>query len=403
MHSRESESSGRQKVLCLGTVSLGETQRRLFAGSDERGRTSLQTSYDSSYGSQNFRDGSRRCSLVLQKEFAVDGARVIGIDVSSSILVISGKAPGVGREHVLSKVSLLVPNEIDRIRLPSNTGAIRDMYILSNQLALVASLGKKLSLFSMSSNNCVLEYDLPGPAWSCSGDLNSPYHIYAGLQNGMLLVFDMRQTARHLECMEGLSRHPVHTIHSILDVSGTRKVLSASSLGPCVWHVGGSGERPFLIPGVENQGVCISLASGSSSDYIVASFRPKVEFSNDGMPSQASSSPSPTVSGPGRLGSHVLMKRVNGASYQRHAVAYGNVSEARMSKSAIVSQDNSLQFAYGDESSHGVCLWDLPSFQVNNHLKPHPRPILDLKYAHTSGPGFLGCVSEDVCQVFTCF
>lgn len=43
------------------------------------------------------------CSC-LQKELALNGARLMGIDVSRQILIVSGKVPGVGGEHVLSKV-----------------------------------------------------------------------------------------------------------------------------------------------------------------------------------------------------------------------------------------------------------------------------------------------------------
>lgn len=88
------------------------------------------------------------------------------------------------------QISLLVPQEIEKIQLPPNTKAIRDLRILPNRLALLASLGRKLSLFrfewlfikgfsgllwyiaqgiintdflgfSMTSNNFVLQYNLP--------------------------------------------------------------------------------------------------------------------------------------------------------------------------------------------------------------------------------------------------
>lgn len=42
----------------------------------------------------------------LQNELELDGARVMGIDGSSQIIMVSGKAPGIEREHVLSKVLL---------------------------------------------------------------------------------------------------------------------------------------------------------------------------------------------------------------------------------------------------------------------------------------------------------
>jgi len=73
----------------------------------------------------------------------------------------------------------------------------------------------------------------------------------------MLLVFDIRQTSAPLHCMMGLSTHPVHTIHSAVDGSGSRKVFSASSIGPCIWDVDGGEDRyafsfslksPYTVP-----------------------------------------------------------------------------------------------------------------------------------------------------------
>lgn len=71
--------------------------------------------------------------------------------------------------------------------------------------------------------------------------------LYKYFQNGMLLVFDVRQTSAPLHSMTGLSTHPVHTIHSAVDGSGSRKVFSASSIGPCIWDVDGSADRYALV------------------------------------------------------------------------------------------------------------------------------------------------------------
>lgn len=59
----------------------------------------------------------------------------------------------------------------------------------------------------------------------------------------MVFVFDLRQTERCAASLEGLSRHPIHTIHSIVHNDNTRKVITASAPGPCIWNVGGIGER----------------------------------------------------------------------------------------------------------------------------------------------------------------
>ncbi|XP_058082108.1 uncharacterized protein LOC131230285 isoform X2 [Magnolia sinica] len=397
-------------------VPLGGLKTRLFEYADDEHNT----------GSQNYsrrRQGGSCCSIALKDEFGVDGARVFDIDASSEILVVSRRPSGMAGVHVLTKISLLPPYENDNIQLPHDTKAVRDVRISHppGRLALLASMGKKLSIVSMESNNVVLTYDLPVPAWSCSWDFNSPYHVYAGLQNGMLMVFDLRQTAGPMESTSGLTTHPIHTIHSISHdrlhspSSVVRTLLTASSIGPCEWDIGGVYARPLLIPEMENQGVCISLAYCNSSSDIIASFRPKVQIPNDNVASQASLSASPTVSiqpslpasptvsRPAIMGSHVLVKRVGGNSYQSIGSAPCNVSEVRMPKSAIISiEDNNPLFAFGDEITHGLCVRDLPSFGVVEHLKRHPHPILDVKYARSTSLGLLSCISENRLQIFTC-
>ncbi|PUZ40297.1 hypothetical protein GQ55_9G411800 [Panicum hallii var. hallii] len=349
-------------------------------------------------------DHRNLCSFVLQNEFLVDGARVMGIDASSQVILTSGRGPGVGAEHILTKISMFARQGMQKIDLPPDTKAIRDICILPRGHAVFASLGRKLSLFSMATNNVVLQYNLPAPGWSCSGDHTSSTHLYTGLQNGMLLVFDIRQTSAPLHCMMGLSTHPVHTIRSAVDGSGSRKVFSASSIGPCIWDVDGGEDRPNLLSGMENQGVCISLACAPpSSDLLVASYRPKVELPDDSATPQAITPQSPAPTGSGKLGHHTLLRRAATTSFAKDQTCSGNVSDLRMSKSAIIPcGGNQHLFAYGDESLYGVRTWRLPSFQTYTDLRPHRQPILDLRFAESStGERYLGCLSAEKLQVFT--
>nr|CAB3500238.1 unnamed protein product [Digitaria exilis] len=342
-----------------------------------------------------------------KNEFLVDGARVMGIDASNQIILASGRGP-IGAEHILTKISMLARQRMQKIYIPPDIKAIRDICILPGGQAVFASLGRKLSLFSMATNNVVLQYDLPAPGWSCSGDPTSSTHLYAGLQvdfsNGMLLVFDVRQTSAPLHSMTGLSTHPVHTIHSAVDDSGSRKVFSASSIGPCIWDVDGSTDRPNLLSGMENQGVCISLAcTPPSSDLLVASYRPKVELLDGGTTPQVITPQSQAPTGSGKLGCHTLLRRTTTASFAKDQTCNGNVSELRMSKSAIIPcGGNQYLFTYGDESLYGIRTWQLPSFQTYTDLRPHRQPILDLRFAESStGERYLGCLSEEKLQVFT--
>lgn len=67
------------------------------------------------------------------------------------------------------------------------------------------------------------------------------------MQNGMLLVFDMRQTLKPVESVVGLTSNPIHTMYSLLPdstlPSGVRSLLTASSGGLCQWNFGAIEKR----------------------------------------------------------------------------------------------------------------------------------------------------------------
>ncbi|KAL5218307.1 hypothetical protein ABZP36_018991 [Zizania latifolia] len=346
---------------------------------------------------------SNSSHFFLQNELPLDGARVMAIDAFNQIILASGRVSGVGQEHVLSKINMLSSHEVRKIQLPPGTKAVRDMCILPSGCAIFTSLGRKLSSFSMMTDSVILQCDLPSPGWSCSAD-ESSHQICAGLQNGNLIIFDIRQTSRPLHSMAGLSTHPVHTLHAVIDKNSSRKFLSASSIGPCMWDADGNQGRPNLLLGTENELVCISLAcTPPSSDLLVASFRPKVDSSEDATASQVYLSQTPTPSGRGKLGHHALIRRAgSSSSFTEDRTWCAHVSEVRMSKSAMIPCGNNQHlFAYGDESLRGVRTWRLPSFEMHSDLKPHQEPILDIRYAQDSaGERYLGCLSTERLQVF---
>ncbi|KAE8099676.1 hypothetical protein FH972_017634 [Carpinus fangiana] len=382
---------------------VGDMQSRpsglVNAGGDCQGRPMFGHNFGSSLCVQ----GSS-CSFILQTEFQVDGARLVDVDASSQIIFILRRLPGMEATSVLTKMSLIPPHEKEDILLPSNMKVIRDLCISpsNGSHALFASMGK-LSVLSLESNNIVLSYNLPAAAWSCSWDLYNSHYIYAGLQNGSLLVFDMRQTGWPVYSLRGMTCNPVHTIHSLLHgstlTSGVGSVLSASSIGLCQWIFGGAEEGPFLVPETDNKGVCISLAYSRSSDDIVASYRPKVEMSNE----MAISQPSLTqVIGQGTLGSHVHYRGVGSNCFQKWGSACANVNDIRLpKKSAIIDMENQNRlFASGDDKMCDLILQDLPSFTVLQHLNTRKHPIRDVKYTHTMSQGLLSCLSEDRLQLF---
>ncbi|KAH8497351.1 hypothetical protein H0E87_019864 [Populus deltoides] len=346
------------------------------------------------------------CNFKLQHELAIEGGRLFAMDFSYQNLILTRRIAGMGGMHMLNKINLINPRENEDIQLPPSTKAVKDIQISPcGKLTLLASLGKKLSILSMESNNIVVTYNLRVPAWSCSWDLNSPHYVYAGLQNGMLLVFDMRGTLNPLQSMVGPVPGPIHTMHPLAQNpvlgSNSQKLLTASSLGPCVWNTD-AGKRPFLVPGFENQGICTSLAYGPLSDDIVASYHPKSKKSNATVNSQCIDPDSSPFPGSATLCSQLLVKRIADSHYRNLGSTSAYLSNGQMARTAIINMQNCFPlFAYGDEATRGLRLKELPSFNVTQNLKPHHHPILDVKYAHNQDTGILGSVSEDKLQLFS--
>ncbi|KAI3795844.1 hypothetical protein L1987_38504 [Smallanthus sonchifolius] len=348
--------------------------------------------------------GSEVCSgaFTLQREFQVDGGRCFDMDASGELMILARRLNGMGGTSLLTKISLVAPYEREDIHLPANTKAVRALCVRPcTRLALLASLGKKLSIVSTESNNTVLTYDLPAPAWSCSWDIESSHHVYTGLQNGMVLGFDMRQTKTPLESRSGLSCNPIHTLISVApdSSSGTRTLLTASQIGICEWNIGSTEERPYLIPESKNQGrVCISLAH-SGGDDIVASFRPKIEMSCPMAVSQ--SFPTPSMSC-GVEGCHIFYKRSGAQSYQKTGSLVAHVDSIRLPKSCIINKLNrSPMFVAANEVTSDLVLHDISKLAVVQRLKTSKNQIWDVKCTQIGNSCAIGCLSGDVLQLYT--
>ncbi|KAI3854519.1 hypothetical protein MKW92_008201 [Papaver armeniacum] len=115
---------------------------------------------------------------------------------------------------------------------------------------------------------------------------------------------------------------------------------------------------------------------------------------------QPSLSPSTPGRGQGVTGSHVLIERVGGTSYHHIESSMTCVNSVRLPESVILNLENRKFFSYGDESTSGLCLRELPSLFTCQSLNRNQNVILDVKDLGTSERGLLGCVSEDRMQLF---
>lgn len=439
---------------CYGFYSTAEVSRRI----DRLQHVGL--SHRSRIGEIG-RENSQKY-FQLQDELPLAGAKVFDIDAFSQMLLVAQKSPSLGNTFFLNKISLLCLSEVEVVPLPPGTGAVRDVQIaganFQGRLALVASLGKRLSLFSLESNNIVLTYNLQSPSWSCAWDPDEPNCIYAGLQDGSLVIFDLRQTSSPLKVVHGLSRHPVHTLHSVNECSspqGSRRkgILSASSNGVCFWDEtisGIQGSRPLS---VDNQGICVALAYSHLSNVAVSTFRPKpveqqpgatgfltaVESTDSGGPSSQMGSQmslglhpvsathfpmtrkvsTSMFGGEPRQGNEDATMVADGREsassdiinetclWQYGQPMTGYVSPAGMHRSAIIcgrmhenASDTWNLFAFGDEESKALWLWDMKTLSVVDCLKAHHSPVLDVKSVNIGDQTVLGCASMTALQIY---
>ncbi|KAL1196627.1 hypothetical protein V5N11_021525 [Cardamine amara subsp. amara] len=315
------------------------------------------------------------CSFRHQGELLVNGGRIFDIDGSRQSLLLARRLSGVGGTFVLTQMSLH-SGDLDDILLPPTVLPLEQLKIFTFPLTVTG--------------------------------LHS-HHIYAGLQNGMVLVFDMRQTTGPFASLTGLTSNPVHTIHHLstnsTPTSDVHPLLSASSIGLCQWNISGSEGRPSLVSETGNPGVCISSSYCPRSDHIVASYRPRVGASDDTAPTQLSSTQTrvSNSNSNGVDGSHVCLKRRGADSYyQKLSSKRAFVDTIRLPRTAIIDfgEEKKQLFASCDESTRELILQDPSTFIVSQRfpLSSH-LPLQDVKYASLNGSGLLGLLSDDRFQL----
>ncbi|XP_066307527.1 uncharacterized protein [Miscanthus floridulus] len=142
---REEIGSLKKKVVRHDKMFEEITKRQSDGGSSKRQKVA-----EHSYEVANLEPPTpATINFILQNELPVDGARVMTIDASNKIILVSGRATAIGAEYVLTKINMLSNHEERKIHLPPDTKAVRDMCILPGGSAIFTSLGSRLSLFRL--------------------------------------------------------------------------------------------------------------------------------------------------------------------------------------------------------------------------------------------------------------
>lgn len=171
----------------------------------------------------------------------------------------------------------------------------------ARKLFALATKGAGLLIWSSDSNSVVQSIPLPSPAgsaWCCCWSLRQPLQLYAGLNDGSVALFDLRNTGTPIRTLLAhLPRPvPIHTIAAMPPAPSRPSSLGAPAIprpGQSLATEGAASyecllashtaiygvssdlreDRLVQLVGAEGRGSCTSLAFDAAYGQAVASWR----------------------------------------------------------------------------------------------------------------------------------
>lgn len=288
----------------------------------------------------------------------VNACRCLDIDAYYATVLFS-KAHS-SSDHGIGKASLLDAS-VAYIH-GVHSALIRAISHSPFQDGLLLSTGndKRLALTSLSSNTVIHAFHLKLPGWSCTFDPNDPNRLYAGLVNGTIAVFDIRNTMQQLAAIapETPRRLPIHSMF----ISSANDIYGADLDGPFRYNL--PDDRTIVLWD-ETRGNCTSASFDRLSDSLMATFRSAEE------PTQV-------------------------CIFDESRVNFSTRSpQTIMSRSLLFSVDGKRLAVTPDEPSAALHFYDLasesgPRLCAQMETRS-PTPILDIRHGKTEQLGNIVC------------
>ncbi|XP_074929919.1 E3 ubiquitin-protein ligase RFWD3 isoform X2 [Chelonoidis abingdonii] len=336
----------------------------------------------------------------FEKAFLVSqsgSCRVMAYCDSLSCLVVSQPSPqttllpGCGVK-MMSAVNLKSSQYI-----PIHSKQIRGL-AFSNRtdgLLLSAALDHTLKLTSLTTNTVVQSYNAGRPVWSCCWCLDDTNYIYAGLVNGSILVYDLRNTSSHVqELAPQKSRCPVVSLSYLPQMASTTLpyggVVAGSLEGGCFWEQKASNSyRPHHLP--LEPGGCIDIQTEISTRHCLATYRPNK--SNNCLHCVVM-----------ELSCSQLMDASVDMVCSCHPVQTFSAGPTckLLTKNAIFrspEEDGSILVCAGDEASNSAMVWDAGSGSLLQKLQTD-LPVLDICPFTVNHSNFLATLTEKMVKLY---
>ncbi|XP_069822451.1 E3 ubiquitin-protein ligase RFWD3 [Dendropsophus ebraccatus] len=144
-------------------------------------------------------------------------------------------------------------------------------------LLLSAALDNTVKLTSLLTNTVVQTYNTGRPVWSCCWCSDDNNYVYAGLINGSVLVYDLRDTSQYVKELVPLgARCPVVSLSYVpraaSEVFPCGGVLAGTLEGACFWQMSDAQYKPHLLP--LEPGGCTDIQTESSTRHCLVTYRP---------------------------------------------------------------------------------------------------------------------------------
>ncbi|NXF53578.1 RFWD3 ligase, partial [Oceanites oceanicus] len=336
----------------------------------------------------------------LEKGFVVSqtgNCRVMAYCDLLSCLVVSQPSPQSTFIPGCGVKMMSVANLKSSQYIPIHSKQIRGLAFGSRAdgLLLSAALDSTLKLTSLATNTVVQTYNTGRPVWSCCWCLDDTNYIYAGLVNGSIMIYDLRDTNSHVqELVPQKSRCPMVSLSYLPRMASASLpyggILAGTLEGACFWEQkAGNSYRPHHLP--LEPGGCIDIQTEISTRHCLATYRP--------------SKNNPCV--------HCVMMELTCSPLteaSEDVVCSSNPVQTfsagptckLLTKNAIFQspeEDGSVFVCAGDEASNSALLWDAGSGSLLQKLQAD-LPVLDICPLEVNQTHLLATLTEKMVKIY---
>ncbi|XP_008984452.2 E3 ubiquitin-protein ligase RFWD3 isoform X3 [Callithrix jacchus] len=334
----------------------------------------------------------------FQKTFTVSqtgNCRTMAYCDALSCLVISQPSPQASFLPGFGVKMLSTANMKSSQYIPMHGKQIRGLAFnsCSRGLLLSASLDNTIKLTSLETNTVVQTYNAGRPVWSCCWCLDENNYMYAGLANGSILVYDMRNTSSHVqELVAQKARCPLVSLSYMSRAASAAfpygGVLAGNLEDASFWERKTDFTHwPHVLP--LEPGGCIDFQTENSSRHCLVTYRPDKNHT--------------TIRSVLMEMSYRLDDTGNlVCSCQPVHTFFGGPTCKLLTKNAIFQSpenDGNILVCTGDEAANSALLWDAASGSLLQELQT-AQPVLDICPFEVNHNSYLATLTEKVVHIY---